>query len=111
MAMPQTLVNLDKSENFGTTLNTSDFFTISTCRDLLFHAQEHQMTLTRIDAFLRENNLAFLGFEIDSDVLHAYRQRFPDDPAATNLGQWQTFENNNPDTFASMYQFWIQKAD
>jgi len=28
---------------------------------------------------------------------------------ATDLGQWQIFENENPDTFAGMYQFWIQK--
>jgi hypothetical protein len=106
----QNLVDLDKSANLGRTIDSSDFFSISSCRDLLFHSQEHQMTLTGIDAFLRDNNLAFLGFEIDSDVLHAYRQRFPDDPAATNLAQWQIFENDNPDTFAGMYQFWIQKA-
>jgi hypothetical protein len=68
------------------------------------------MLLTGMDAFLRENNLTFLGFEIDDDVLHAYKRRFPDDPAATNLAQWQTFENENPDTFAGMYQLWIQKA-
>ena len=35
---------------------------------------------------------------------------FHDDPSATNLGQWQTFENENPDVFSSMYEFWIQKA-
>ena len=68
------------------------------------------MTLTSIDAFLQDNNLAFLGFDIDGDVLHAYKQRFPNDRPATNLGQWQTFENENPDTFRAMYQFWIQKA-
>ena len=68
------------------------------------------MTLTGIDAFLRSNNLAFLGFEIDSQILKAYKLRFPDDRAATNLAQWQVFENENPDTFFGMYQFWIQKA-
>jgi hypothetical protein len=106
----QDLVDLDKSADFGKITSAPDFFSISACRDLLFHSQEHQMTLTGIDAFLRENTLAFLGFEIEGDMLHAYRQRFPDDPAATNLGQWRTFENDNPDTFAGMYQFWIQKA-
>ena len=106
----QDLVDLDKSEDFGTTTRLPDFFSISTCRDLLFHVQEHRMTLTGIDAFLRENDLAFLGFEIEANVLHAYRRRFPDDRAATNLGQWQLFENENPDTFLAMYQFSIQKA-
>jgi hypothetical protein len=44
-------------------------------------------------------------------VLHAYKRRFPDDPAATNLAQWQIFENDNPYTFAGMYQFWVRKTD
>jgi SAM-dependent methyltransferase len=101
---------MDQSAIFGTTINSLDFFSTSACRDLLFHVQEHRMLLTGIDAFLRQNNLTFLGFEIDGDVLHAYKQRFPSDPAATNLGQWQTFENENPDTFVGMYQLWIQKA-
>ncbi len=67
------------------------------------------MTLAGIDDYLREKGLTLLGFEISPNVLHAYGQRFPNDPAATDLGQWQTFENENPDTFSSMYQFWIQK--
>lgn len=92
----QHVMDLHKSPIFGTTINSLDFFSISACRDLLFHVQEHVMLLTDVDTFLRENNLTFLGFEIDRDVLHAYKQRFPYDPAATNLGQWQTFENETP---------------
>ena len=107
----QDLMNLDKTKDFRTILESPDFFSISACRDLLFHVQEHRMTLTGIDAFLRDNNLAFLGFEIEGDILHAYKRRFPNDRAATNLDQWQIFENENPGTFASMYQFWTQKIN
>jgi hypothetical protein len=67
------------------------------------------MTLTGIDAFLREHDLQFLGFESESNILSAYKQRFPEDQAATNLDNWQVFENENPDTFIGMYQFWVQK--
>ncbi len=88
----------------------SDLFTISSCRDLLFHVQEHPVTLTEIERFLQKNRLAFLGFDISADVVQAYRTRFPGDRAATNLAQWQLFENENPDTFVGMYQFWIQKS-
>lgn len=87
----------------------SDMFSISACRDLLFHVQEKRLTLTEIEQFLRDNDLTFIGFEIASDVLHAYRSRFPDDRPATDLARWQTFENEYPDTFVGMYQFWIQK--
>jgi hypothetical protein len=65
--------------------------------------QERYVTLGSITICVW--GLTLLGFEINPNVLHAYRQRFPNDPAATDLGQWQTFENENPDTFSSMYQF------
>jgi hypothetical protein len=54
--------------------------------------------------------LTFLGFEIDAAVLRAYRNRFINDRAGTNLRQWHIFENENPLTFLSMYEFWIQKG-
>ncbi|MDO8812537.1 MAG: tetratricopeptide repeat protein [Gallionella sp.] len=106
----QDLMDSDNSVDFGAALNSADFFSTSTCRDLLFHVHEQRMTLTGIDEFIRKNNLTFLGFEIDADVLQAYKLRFPDDRTATNLAQWQAFENENPDTFSSMYHFWVQKA-
>ena len=89
----------------------SDLFTLSGCRDVLFHVQERYVTLTEIETFLEKNNLTFLGFEMSADVRQAYRTHFPDDLAATNLSQWQVFESLNPDAFAGMYQFWIQKND
>lgn len=107
----QDLMDVSQRAKFAATLISPDFYSMSTCRDLLFHAQEHLMTLTGIDVFLRDNGLAFLGFEIEGAVLHAYKRRFPNDPAATNLAQWQIFENENPYTFAGMYQFWVRKLD
>lgn len=105
----QDLMGMETSAGFGSLLRVNDFFSTSDCRDLLFHVQEHRMTLTGIEAFLLDNNLVFLGFQIRADVLSAYKQRFPNDQTATNLSQWQIFENENPYTFIGMYQFWIQK--
>ncbi len=105
----QDIMNLDNEWWVGTIMQISDFFTTSECRDLLFHVQEHRMTLSSIKAFLGENNLNFLGFDIDPQSLKAYRKRFPDDMAATNLDSWEVFENVNSGTFAGMYQFWVQR--
>ena len=88
---------------------TVDFYSTSECRDLLFHVQEHRLTLGEIESFIAESRLQFIGFELAPSVLHQYRGRFPDDLTATNLGNWTLFETDNPDTFASMYNFWIQK--
>ncbi len=89
--------------------DAQDFYSTSECRDLLFHVQEHRLTLGHIESFLGECGLQFLGFELDQLVLQEYRARFSDDPSATNLGNWARFEADNPHTFANMYNFWIQK--
>jgi hypothetical protein len=91
-------------------LKSEDFFSISTCRDLLFHVQEHRMRLAGIASFLKSHSLLFLGFELNDAVLDAYRKRFPDDAAATDLSHWDAFEAENPGLFSEMYVFWIQKA-
>ncbi|NGX96451.1 MAG: hypothetical protein G4V63_14885, partial [Candidatus Afipia apatlaquensis] len=85
----------------------SDFFSMSECRDLLFHVQEHQFSIPQIADFLREIGFTFLGFETPART--SYHRRFPDDRTATDLANWAAFEAENPSTFAAMYQFWIQK--
>jgi tetratricopeptide (TPR) repeat protein/2-polyprenyl-3-methyl-5-hydroxy-6-metoxy-1,4-benzoquinol methylase len=86
-----------------------DFFSTSECRDLLFHVQEHRLTLSQIESFLADAGLHFIGFELNRSVLNQYRECFTDDPSCTNLRNWASFESDNPDTFSAMYQFWIQK--
>jgi SAM-dependent methyltransferase len=86
-----------------------DFFSTSECRDLLFHVEEHVHSLLQIKDFLREQNLSFVGFELDAGLQQAYRLAFPQDPSMTNLGHWHSFETAHPDTFAGMYQFWVQR--
>jgi hypothetical protein len=88
---------------------SGDFYSISTCRDLLFHVQEHRMTLPQIASFLQENDLQFIGFELDAGLIGQYRRRFPEDASLTDLSRWHDFEMENPKTFAAMYQFWVQK--
>jgi SAM-dependent methyltransferase len=88
---------------------SSDFFTTSGCRDLLFHVQEHRLTIPQIAAFLAENGLAFIGFDVDHLTTGRYRTRFPHDKSMADLASWNSFEHENPGTFSGMYQFWVQK--
>jgi len=56
--------------------------------------------------------LIFLGFSIGRSTAHQYRQHFPDDAddaLQTDLDRWHIFETENPDTFSTMYLFWVQK--
>jgi Tfp pilus assembly protein PilF/SAM-dependent methyltransferase len=86
-----------------------DFFSVSECRDLLFHVQEHRLTLPVIKEFLAANKTELIGFELAPRQRETYRRRFPNDRAMTNLDNWHAVEQDHPDTFASMYQFWIAK--
>lgn len=87
-----------------------DFYSTSQCRDLLFHVQEHRLTVPEIAKFIAESAVTFLGFGLDARVLRSYRTRFPADESMTDLACWHTFETENPQTFSGMYQFWIQKC-
>ena len=58
---------------------------------------------------MAENNLEFLGFELNARTLDKCRERFAADKPVTDLELWHVFETENPMTFSSMYQFWIQK--
>ena len=87
----------------------SDFFTLSECRDLIFHVQEHRFTLPQIADALAELALEFIGFAFrDSVWLERYRTRFPKDPAAISLANWHRFETERPETFLGMYHFWVR---
>jgi SAM-dependent methyltransferase len=87
----------------------SDFFSTSECRDLLFHTQEHRLTIPQIKSFIVENGLRFIGFEFAPQVMQRYREIFGGDRFVRDLDRWHAFETERPDTFAGMYQFWIQK--
>ena len=106
----QELMGFASSAPHHKVVRTKDFFSTSECRDLLFHVQEHRLTLPQIDTFLSDSGLTFLGFDLGERQRAGYRAKFPGDPAMTDLGCWDNFERENPDTFVGMYQFWVQAA-
>ncbi len=88
----------------------NDFFTMSECRDLLFHVQEHQFTIPKIKSLLADTGLRFIGFMFDPPRLMHYARQFAEArQSMSDLDAWHVFEQRNPDTFASMYQFSVQK--
>jgi len=105
----QELIKMPDSAPLKTVTQIRDFFSLSECRDLLFHVQEQQLTLPEISSLLGENGLEFLGFEIDPATRRAYAAAYPSDKAMRELEHWHAYEQQHPRTFAGMYQFWAQK--
>jgi tetratricopeptide (TPR) repeat protein len=88
-----------------------EFFSLSQCRDLLFHVQEHRLSLPEIEAALEALGLHFLGFEFDDRrTLARFREANPAPAAPASLALWHQFEQDNPRTFSGMYQFWCRKV-
>ena len=87
-----------------------DFYSLSSCRDLLFHVQEHRFTLPKIEQALDDLNLKFLGFQLSQHwIKKSFKNFYPDEDSLTSLSLWNQFELKNPNAFTGMYQFWVQK--
>jgi hypothetical protein len=86
-----------------------DFYSLSNFRDLLFHVQEHRFTIRQLKQRLEELGLKFCGFENDS-IIQKFRVSNTGSNDVYDLDKWQSYEDANPQTFGSMYQFWCQKV-
>ena len=100
-----------KAPEINSLTKSSDFYTLSSCRDLCFHMQEHRFTINQLQEILKSNELEFLGFFLPKPVKSLYAKYFPEERKQTNLQNWAKFEENHPNTFAGMYQFWCSKKE
>jgi len=91
-------------------LNSSDFYSSSNLIDLLFHVQEHRFTIPQIKDCLSELGLKFCGFE-GGKLVSEFKLTETKKDSLYNLDRWHEYEQFNPKTFASMYQFWCQKME
>ena len=88
-----------------------DFYSLSPCRDLIFHVQEHRFTIPQIARALDTLGLEFIGFETPTpQTLVQFRKENPTCPKSLLLDRWHRFEERFPDTFRGMYQFWCRKT-
>ena len=89
--------------------SSTDFYSLSSLRDLLFHVQEHRFTIPQIKDCLSELGLKFCGFE-DATVVRDFKVTNTGVNETYDLDKWHSYEEANPRSFASMYQFWCQKV-
>ena len=83
---------------------------MSTCRDLLFHVHEADFTIPKIASAIERLGLRFCGFVYPTRTLmKKYGAFAPQDLQGLDLASWDLFEAQNPDTFAGMYDFMVQK--
>ncbi len=102
------LMNMPDDNPLSGLLQSPDFYSLSECRDLIFHVHEHQLDITFIRTAIQTLGLKFLGFEFpDAMPLNRFKCEHADDPALFDLDLWQQHEEKYPDTFVSQYVFWV----
>jgi SAM-dependent methyltransferase len=89
----------------------ADFFSMSECRDLLFHVQEMRVSIPALKAFIDGHGLKFIGFDLHEAAAHDIRALFANNGwSMGDLDKWDALETKYPNTFAGMYQLWVQKS-
>ncbi len=109
-SMRQEVLRASAASPLSGPLRWRDFYTMSECRDLLFHVQEHQFTLTQIDGILRSLGLTVLGMSrnLPPQSVQAYRRMAPGDLHMADLIKWDAVEARFPGTFEGMYMIWCR---
>lgn len=89
--------------------DSTDFYSLSGCRDLVMHVQERTYTIPALAAELDALRLRFLGFQLPVNVQQAFTREHPASGAIRSLDAWAQFEQRHPATFWGMYQFFVEK--
>ena len=103
----QAIMEMDAANPLKDIMNWTDFYSMSMCRDLVFHVQEQRVTLPWIKFVLDDLLLCCLSVRISNPVSKKeYLSMYPDDPGIKNLDNLHEYEKHNPTTFRDMVQFW-----
>ena len=98
-----------KQDHHKVICSSTDFYSLSTLRDLLFHALERRFTIPKIRGCLEELGLMFSRFEAEH-IIEDFRLKNVCAGDPYDLEKWQSYEEANPRSFAGLYQFWCQKV-
>ena len=103
------LRQLDWSDTRKGATRFADFYSLSECRDLLFHVHERRFTIRTLQSMLESHDLEFLGFDLEPDQIASFQRSHPDPSSLTDFDAWDVHERSYPDTFSRMYMAWARK--
>jgi SAM-dependent methyltransferase/tetratricopeptide (TPR) repeat protein len=88
-----------------------DFYTLSGCRDLLFHVKEHRFTIAQIREALGALGLELIGFDLSKlHIPQHFQERSDHDSDMNDFATCERLEQLYPRAFLSMYRFWCHKT-
>jgi len=108
----QDMFALEEDNPLSDIATHGDFYSMSNCRDLVFHVQESRYSWPKIGAIHEDFDLDILFINLwNPNYKIEYLQMFPDDPNILNLDYLDKFEQQYTQTFYSMYNFWSKRKD
>ena len=111
-AFRRAVIALEDGNPMKDIMRSTDFYSMSMCRDLVFHVQEHRYTLPQITEILDELNLAFISMKFKSKIAQKkYMAQHPGDKMFKDFDAMHKFEIENPNTFWGMYAFLCNRKD
>ncbi|QQD24699.1 methyltransferase domain-containing protein [Venatoribacter cucullus] len=87
---------------------SNDFYSLSACRDLLFHEQEHVFDVRELPGFLARAGLQWMGM-LPPPAGRELLKLVGKNSHEIRIEEWHALEQSNPDLFAGMYQFYALK--
>lgn len=82
-----------------------DFYSLSGCRDLIFHTQEHVFSVLDLPKFLQAAGIQWLGMlapNNSSEIVSKYSRS----AGELDVQEWHSLEQEHTNMFAGMYQFY-----
>jgi len=96
--------------DYAALLASEDLYSMSGCRDLLFHVCEHHFTLPEIAGIVARLRLDLVGFELPAGRCAGEPGDGAPEAGAAGFGRWHAEEQREPGLFAGMYQFWLRAS-
>jgi 2-polyprenyl-3-methyl-5-hydroxy-6-metoxy-1,4-benzoquinol methylase len=88
---------------------SDDFYSISGCRDLAFHAHERHYRFPEIAALVAGAGLRLVGIDASPEAMARFTEMHGTAADPLDFGLWDHTEAAEPFLFAGMIPFWCQK--
>ena len=89
--------------------NLEDFYNLAEFKDIICNVQEHQYEINDLKNITRRFKMNFCGFQNLNNLHKKFYNFFKEKVDILDFENWKIYEENFPDTFATMYQFWLKK--
>lgn len=92
-------------------IKVGDFYSISECRDLVFHVQEHRFTLPSLSVLIKDAGFKVKKLCAGRTACALFRREFPNRNPDTDLNAWAEVEERHTALFGSMYNLILEKSN